>query len=270
MGRETARQVAATLALGLACASCGTLRDGTHWGENVTIVPDGERWARAAREAAADPLTWVPLAGAAVFMIDDLDEQCSDWAIEHTPIFGSNADANDATDDLRDVARTAWWVSGLAAPSGNELEEWAINKVQGFAAEFATVWIVDGLTYEIKDWTDRERPTGGDDDSFPSSAASSTAAYTALTWRNLEQAPMPDGLRLPLRGTLIALEYVTAWSRIEAGAHYPTDVLVGLSLGNFLANFFYDALFDNTYARRFGAYVSPADGSFAVSWTFSN
>jgi hypothetical protein len=35
--------------------------------------------------------------------------------------------------------------------------------------------------------------------------------------------------------------YATAWARIEAGAHYPTDVLAGAALGNFVSLFVHDA-----------------------------
>ena len=33
----------------------------------------------------------------------------------------------------------------------------------------------------------------------------------------------------------------TAWARIEAGEHYPSDVLVGYALGHFFSAFIQDA-----------------------------
>ena len=34
---------------------------------------------------------------------------------------------------------------------------------------------------------------------------------------------------------------MTAWARIEKNWHYPTDVLVGAALGNFLGGFIHNA-----------------------------
>jgi membrane-associated phospholipid phosphatase len=40
---------------------------------------------------------------------------------------------------------------------------------------------------------------------------------------------------------LAALTYGTAWARVESGYHFPSDTLVGVSLGNFNGAFFNDA-----------------------------
>jgi membrane-associated phospholipid phosphatase len=49
--------------------------------------------------------------------------------------------------------------------------------------------------------------------------------------------------------SLGALTAATGWARIEAGAHYPSDTLVGASIGDFFANLFADALLAPTSAR---------------------
>ena len=40
---------------------------------------------------------------------------------------------------------------------------------------------------------------------------------------------------------LYGLAGTTAWARIEAEKHFPSDVLAGAALGNFFARFFYGA-----------------------------
>ena len=63
-------------------------------------------WKRvheAATRAVLDPVTWLPAAGAAVFAIDDWDAKTSSWAAEHTPIFGSQESAENASGDLLNV-----------------------------------------------------------------------------------------------------------------------------------------------------------------------
>src|SRR5919106_962014 len=85
-----------------ALAGCGTLPAGRGWGEDATFRPGLERVRESAVNAVRDPWVWAPLAGAAVFQVDDWDRRTSDWAREHTPVFGSQQSAEDWSDDLRD------------------------------------------------------------------------------------------------------------------------------------------------------------------------
>jgi hypothetical protein len=77
-------------------AGCGTLENGRGWGQDAAWPLDLERIGRAGRDALLSPATWVPLAGAGVFALGDLDERVSDWASEHHPLFGSQSGAEDA------------------------------------------------------------------------------------------------------------------------------------------------------------------------------
>ena len=60
----------------------------------IPNMPDGERWSAAAKKAASAKRTWVPLAVAAAWSIDDYDQQTADWAKKHTPVFGSTREAD--------------------------------------------------------------------------------------------------------------------------------------------------------------------------------
>ena len=82
----------------LAATGCGTLPDGSRWGQDAFTYFDSNRIAKAAKDAFLSPHTLIPLAGAAVFAIDDFDERASDWATDRTPVFGSEKDARDASD----------------------------------------------------------------------------------------------------------------------------------------------------------------------------
>jgi membrane-associated phospholipid phosphatase len=77
------------------------------------------------------------------------------------------------------------------------------------------------LVWSLKVTVHRERPRGNSFVSFPSGDAA-TAAAAAL----LITAAIPA--MLPLAGTVVL---AVAAGRILAGAHYPSDVLVGLALG---------------------------------------
>jgi hypothetical protein len=86
----------------LFATGCGTLPNGDRWGQNAHF-PTWEKLKSSAWNAARDPHTWVPLAGAAVMSLGDLDEDLSDWALREQPIFGSESSADDASDFMADA-----------------------------------------------------------------------------------------------------------------------------------------------------------------------
>src|SRR5690242_2252904 len=93
IGRVFALAVAA-----LALSACATLPNGRLWGQDATLRPGWERVRDSAVEAARDPWVWAPLVGAAAFQIDNWDRRTSDWAREHTPVFGSQHSAEKWSD----------------------------------------------------------------------------------------------------------------------------------------------------------------------------
>ena len=59
--------------------------------------------------------------------------------------------------------------------------------------------------------------------------------------RQLQVIPLSKGTRRALDAGLLTLTIGTSWARIEAGAHYPSDTLFGMALGNFIGAFINDA-----------------------------
>ena len=227
--------------LALTLAGCGTLPSGRGWGEDATWRPGRERVRDSAVNAARDPWVWAPLAGAAVMQIDDFDERTADWAREHTPVFGSQRNAEQWSDDLRTASAWAHYVTIAATPSGDDFEEWLANKAKGTLVSVVAVSSTVAITRSLKKTVGRQRPNGADEESFPSGHTSSSAVHTRLASRNLRSIEMPDGVRRTLDIGLYALTLGTSWSRIEAGWHFPADTLFGMALGNFMASFVNDA-----------------------------
>ena len=93
----------------------------------------------------------------------------------------------------------------------------------------------------IKSGTGRRRPNGINDRSFPSRHA--TQAFSYATWfaLNLESTDLPDRWHLPTLVLVKSAAIGTGWARVEGGDHFPTDVLLGAALGNFLMRFFHRA-----------------------------
>jgi len=225
----------------LSLSACGTLPNGKRWGEDATLLPGWERVQTSAVSAAKDPWTWGPLLGAAAFQIDDFDRRTSDWAREHTPVFGSQNSAKEWSDDLRSASSFAHYASILATPSGDQPGDWIVSKVKGTLVGVAAVSATGQVTNFIKEQTDRTRPNGADGESFPSGHTSASSVHTRLAARNLQSVEMSDATRTTLNVGLHALTFGTSWARIEAGWHYPADTLFSMALGNFIASFINDA-----------------------------
>ncbi|MET0534636.1 MAG: phosphatase PAP2 family protein [Steroidobacter sp.] len=249
----------------LLLSACGTLPNGKRWGEDATLLPGWERVQTSAINAAKDPWTWGPLLGAAAFQIDDFDERTSDWARDHTPVFGSQRSAEQWSDDLRSASSFAHYASILATPGGEQPGEWIVSKVKGTLVGVAAVSATGQITNRLKDATDRERPNGQDGESFPSGHTSASSVHTRLASRNLKSIAMSDGTRTTLDIGLHALTFGTSWARIEAGYHYPADTLFSMALGNFLASFFNDAFMGLPEGNAGLAFQAIEDGA-VVRW----
>lgn len=255
----------AIIVCALSLTACGTLPDGSRWGEDATLRPGWQRVQTSAVNAAKDPWTWGPLLGAAAFQIDDLDRRTADWAREHTPVFGSQRSAEQWSDDLRSASSFAHYATVLATPSGAEPGEWTLSKVKGALVGVAAVSATVQVTNHLKEAVDRQRPNGQGRESFPSGHTSSSAVHTRLASRNLQSIAMSDGTRTALDVGLHALTFGTSWARIEAGWHYPADTMFSMALGNFIASFINDAFLGQSSEDSTLAFQPIEDGAL-VRW----
>ncbi len=230
--------VAAVLVL---IAGCGTMENGKGWGQDALLPIDGQRIAQAAYHAFLSPSTLVPLTGALAVRIDDFDQRISDWAVGHTPVFGSPNHAGIMSDYLRDALILEALVTPLATPSGDTLKDWAPAKLQGYTVELGAMGAVGGATGVLKVETHRHRPDGSDAMSFPSGHTSAAFGCATLANRNLDSIDALEGIRPALEVTNMVLAAGVGWARVEAGKHYPSDVLFGAALGHFLTAFVHDA-----------------------------
>jgi hypothetical protein len=267
-GRDCVLAVVLIAAI-LAGGGCGTLEDGRGWGEDVVLRADGERFGRAVHNAFWDWQTVGPLVGAGVFAIGDLDDRTSDWATKHNPIFGSDHDARDASDDLKDALWIEMVATALVTPSGDEAGEWAFSKAKGLVVELGAVRATRGATSGLKSWTSRQRPDESDDRSFPSGHASEAFSLATLSNRNLDYIDVPCGLRRPLQvGNILAASGV-AWARVEGRRHYPSDVLFAAALGHFVSTLIHDYFLDLPETNRFDFRIIPYDKGAFVELTFA-
>ncbi len=250
-----------SFSVGLICllslCGCATLRGGGEWGRDVTLTPGWQTVRHAAADAVQSPRFWGPLAAAALFQVDGWDRKTSRWARGHTPIFGSQQNAADWSDHLRAASLYVYVASVLSTPSGSEPKEWAFDKLRGAAVGLAAIGVTDQESALLKTAAARERPNGQDTQSMPSSHTSRSAVLTELAERNFRLLDLGPASRFALDFGLNALTFGTAWARVESGYHFPSDTLVGMSLGNFNGAFFNDAFMGIPQSPRLTVSVTP-------------
>lgn len=249
-------------------SGCASLPNGRLWGEAATLTPGWDRVRTSAVQAARDPWVWGPALGAAAFQIDDWDRRTSDWAREHTPVFGSQRSAEQWSDDLKSASIATQRITLIATPGGDDATEWLLSKAKGALVQVSAMSATSKITHQLKESTDRERPNGLAKMSFPSGHTSAAAVSTRLASENLESIQMSNGTRRALDAGLIALTLGTSWARIEAGWHFPSDTLFSMALGNFIGSFVNDAflgLEDSHIAITFGS----GNEGLALHWTQS-
>jgi len=222
----------------LVFCSCATTQGERKISVLCSWWPTNDQWYNAVVKAASHPGTWVPMIGTAVIAAGGWDQDISEWAIKERPVYGSQKVAQNASDILVSSAHVGMILSSLAVPSGEDL--WLLSTTKRILLEHVGVFIATSMTDPIKSVTDRNRPNGGKG-SFPSWHATRAAAYVGMGYRNLDAIEVNPAFRYSAQFLFASLVAGTAWARVEAGQHYPTDVLFGAALGNFIAILFHDA-----------------------------
>lgn len=249
---------------------CGTLPGGRGWGQDATLLPGWQRIRKAAVDAICAPEIWVPAGTALILQVGGMDRRLSEWAVEKTPVYGSNENADEASDKFRNVARGVYLTSVIMTPSGSDPVDWAFAKAKGFAVEAASVQITRNVTGFLKKNTNRTRPNEANNNSFPSHHASETAVYSILASRNIKAMELPGMLKSSLQIGTLALDAGAAWGRVEAERHYPSDVLAGMAIGHFFGAFMTDAFLGLDYKDGAGVTVEPSRKGFkaAIFWRY--
>jgi len=246
---------------------CGCATPGPHaWGEEVSFAPGTQRLRDAASSAVRSTRVWVPLAGAALLQINGWDRKVSDWARENTPVFGSEHNASDWSDRLEIASAVSYFATALATRGPEDPDAWWRDKGRGLAVGLGAIACTGAATTMLKYATGRTRPNGDSTESFPSGHTSFVAVTTGLASDNLRDIDLSDGVRRGLVLGLDSLTISTAWSRVEAGAHFPADTLAGMALGYFFSAFADDAFLHGASDRRVALTLVPVRGGAELQW----
>lgn len=221
--------------LAAALSGCGSMNGGGLHGGASAFVPSVAVLKHSAWQAVTDTRTWAPALGAAVFGATNWDRRMSDWAMEQQPLFGSRQGAMNAGDDLRNLTTVGALVTSLTASNVDT------STVQRLAVQTGAHFAALGTAWTLKHGVSRRRPDGSDTQSFPSGHSTAAFADATLAQRNIATLQLSPLARQGLDAGFDTLAVTTAWSRLEAGEHYPSDVLAGAAIGHFMAAFVNDA-----------------------------
>lgn len=218
------------------CTGCATT--GASNGGSLSF-PSWEKVGRAAAHAAVSPATWAPAAGAAIFTIGSFDRDVSRWSRDNTPLFGSEGGARRASDILAASTLVPYGVTLAALPPDSRP-----SKMENAVITAGALGISVGTVEALKETVTRNRPDRSGDDSFPSLHAAFAATAATAASANIDRLQVSNTTRNFADGGLATLVAATGWARIEAGKHYPSDVLAGIAIGHFLGAFVTEAFTD--------------------------
>lgn len=234
-------KISCLLFLGFILNNCASTAPHRAWGEDSGTGFSLEHIGKSALNAATAYETWLPLAGAGFIAVTNTDVKIQDWAARNTPVFGSTSNAKSYSDLFLNASTWIYITSAVVTPSGDPLPDCLLNKTKGFAVGFSAILSTQMLTEGLKTYTNRERPDGTDNKSFPSGHTSAVAVNNTLTMRNIEYLNLNPYIETPLNIALRTMTLATGWARVEGNKHYPTDVLFSAALGNFMGAFINDA-----------------------------
>lgn len=191
---------------------------------------------RSVSHVLQNPNVWVPLMAAAVLQVDDLDEELSDALREDKPLFGSTRNAVESSDNFRDLTEVGYLGTAMMTPGSTSTGGWIGDKGVLLAGQSLIIQMGQVATSEIKTATGRERPNSRDTKSFVSGHTSAASSQSQMAVLNVENLQITEGYKQTLNLTFNGLAALTGWARVEAGEHYPSDVLAGWALGYLTSN----------------------------------
>lgn len=246
--------------LGSLCGvtGCSTLGHRPHAGQQAVAQTRRVPLSHAVRDAFLDVQTWLPAAAAVVFAAADLDEPVSDWATEQTPLFGSRDAAQNASDYLNWALQAETLATVLARPTGEVDKPWWQAQAKPLGVELLAAGVPSGITQGLKPLTNRRRPDGSDNRSFPSGHATSAFSMATLSNRNLDAINPSPGIKYPLQIGNILMASGVLWTRVSGDQHFPSDVLAGAAIGHFFSAVIHDVFLGIPPSQRVQLIVEPS------------
>lgn len=225
------------------CNGCSYFKRKGTWGKKAMWPISGSRISDAFVKNIKSPHVWAPAAGAGVIHFSGYDKKISSWASEQNPIYGSQKNATDYSDTLNQILYVEAGVSVFLTPSWDEGGgDYMLSKLKGGTVSFFSMSLAEDFNNNVRKYVKRERPNGSDLRSLPSGHSTTAGASAAVFRKNMDHVGLDQNWLRVVNGLNTTLAAGVLWARVEAKAHYPTDVLMGYSVGNFISGFIFDSL----------------------------
>jgi hypothetical protein len=186
------------------------------------MIPFSWRQLRAAGGCLGDRelLLETGAMGAVALLVSPQDDAWTEWMVEEQPL-GENAEDIGYQIGHR---RTQMILVGTLTLGG--LVSGSV-RVRDTGLLLAQAHLVSaGLTQVLKEATDRERPDGGDNASFPS-------GHAVSAWVMAEVLQRRHGWWIGVPAFAAAI--YTGASRVQGNRHHPSDVIAGFALGHWIS-----------------------------------
>jgi len=112
------------------------------------------------------------------------------------------------------------------------------DKVMLVGAQWIAADGVGELVGELKDKTDRDKPDaherGYNGNAMPSGHGTGASFRATVAQGNLNRLQIDPIYKRNLHHSFTAMAMMTGYARVEGEKHWPSDVIVGYGLGNFL------------------------------------
>jgi len=226
----------------------------------------------------ANPYALIAGTALAVWAAAGNDGRASSRAVSNTPVFGSPARAKQVSDALEyvsiGVAAAIYTIKYLppvdrpfTAPAQIYAATHAIDSPHP-SAGLASGAMAFGVLEVLKRHTERPRPDGRDTRSYPSGHTAAVAWAGGVSAEMVYTLGLRPQYEIPARGALALATIATAWGRVEAQKHYPSDVLAGALLGAALTDISM-MLFDDGrgYNSGFSIYIARERLGMTTSFT---
>lgn len=217
-------------------------------------------------ETFTHPLFLAPLTTAIVLQIGHLDEKLSDKILAKSPLFGKQTSAGRYSDRMKTVTTVTMLASSLFIPC---VEKCFFKKLLVSATDYALQASAIQSRNIIRATVKRKRPdpsTGNR--SLPSGHATAAAARVTLGNENIKAYNISKTLKTTLQIVQWVMAYSIAYARVEGGAHYPADTLVGISLAFGVSHFFKNVFYPSKNLLRSEFFYSNKTAYLGFKMTF--
>lgn len=260
-----------TLITLLLLTSCSLFKKKGEWGKNAWYPVKGERIKNAFVKNITSAHVYAPIAGATVIKVMAWDNKISKWENKDRSIFNEQTEADNWSDNFNEIQKYEMYLSILLTPSNNEdgtAGNYLLNKAKGGLLVSVASTGSRSSQHWLRAQTERRRPNNKDNNSLPSGHATEAASRRVLIDRMIATTDYHPNVKTGVSALNTGMSMAVMWARVEGKRHYPTDVLLGYSLGSFVSGFIYDALINLDPDTSVGVFPASGGGGANVTVNF--